>query len=140
MKNKIVLIFATLLAAFIIIGLVTVPSVAKADNTDNVTSLTDFVKIYRQALVSPLIKAKSDIKDPMIASFYGKLIQSFNLENSTNTDGPYDESNLANLVPNLLQIEKAAIDMPLKEAGNQLKDKDLSDFYKSFISSIGVSN
>lgn len=140
MKNRIVLIFAALSAAFIIIALVVVPSSAKADSTENVTSLTDFVKIYRQALVSPLIKAKSDIKDPMMASFYGKLIQSFNLENTADTSNSSGESNLADLIPNLLQIEKAAIDTPLKEAGKQLKDKDLSDFYNSFISRIGVSN
>ena len=47
-------------------------------------------------------------------------------------------SGLANLLPDVAKIHRTAMDMPLIEAGKGIKDKELSDFYQSFISSIGV--
>ena len=115
------------------------PSVLKADNSQAVTMPTaEIVKAYRQALVSPLNKATSEIKDPDLASFTQKLVQSYDLEKTAaNTSDP---SNLSDLLPDISKIEKNAINMPLKEAGKQLKDKDLSDFYSRFITSCGVDN
>ena len=98
----------------------------------------EIAKAYRQALVSPLNKATSEIKDPNLASFTQKLVQSYDLEKTAaNTSDP---SNLSDLLPDISKIEKNAINMPLKEAGKQLKDKDLSDFYSRFITSCGVDN
>jgi len=115
------------------------PSVLKADNSQTVTMPTaEIAKAYRQALVSPLNKATSEIKDPDLASFTQKLVQSYDLEKTAaNTSDP---SNLSDLLPDISKIEKNAINMPLKEAGKQLKDKDLSDFYNRFITSCGVDN
>ncbi len=115
------------------------PSVLRADNSQPVTMPTaEIAKVYRQALVSPLNKATSEIKDPDLASFSQKLVQSYELDKTTaNTS---DQSNLSDLLPDMAKIEKNAINLPLKEAGKQLKDKDLSDFYNRFITSCGVDN
>ncbi|MGD0355784.1 MAG: hypothetical protein ABSB31_10185 [Dehalococcoidia bacterium] len=140
MKGKIVWITAIGLGGMIVLGIsLALPSVLKADNSQTVTMPTaEIAKAYRQALVSPLNKATSEIKDPDLASFTQKLVQSYDLEKTAaNTSDP---SNLSDLLPDISKIEKNAINMPLKEAGKQLKDKDLSDFYNRFITSCGVDN
>jgi hypothetical protein len=140
MKGKIIWITAIGLTGIIVLGVsLALPSMTKADNNQSSTMPTaDIAKVYKQALVSPLNKAISEIKDPDLASFSQKLVQSYDLENTTaNTS---DQSSLSNLLPDVAKIEKNAIDMPLKEAGKQLQDKDLSDFYNRFITSCGVDN
>ncbi len=46
-----------------------------SDNTSLVQLVPDIEKIYRQALVSPLIEAEKKIYDPDIAAFYRKLLE-----------------------------------------------------------------
>ncbi|MGA9047738.1 MAG: hypothetical protein WB588_01970 [Dehalococcoidia bacterium] len=140
MKGKIIWITAIGLGGIIVLGVsLALPSVLRADNSQPVTMPTaEIAKVYRQALVSPLNKATSEIKDPDLASFSQKLVQSYELDKTTaNTS---DQSNLSDLLPDMAKIEKNAINLPLKEAGKQLKDKDLSDFYNRFITSCGVDN
>ncbi len=140
MKGKIIWITAIGLSGIIVLGVsLALPGMIKADNSQTPPmSTTDIAKVYKQALISPLNKAISEIKDPDLASFSQKLVQSYDLEKSTaNTS---DQSNLSDLLPDVAKIEKNAIDMPLKEAGKQLKDKDLSDFYNRFITTCGVDN
>ncbi|MGA2159754.1 MAG: hypothetical protein ABSG90_11105 [Dehalococcoidia bacterium] len=140
MKGKIIWITAIGLGGIIVLGVsLALPSVLRADNSQPVTVPTaEIAKVYRQALVSPLNKATSEIKDPDLASFSQKLVQSYELDKTTTNTS--DQSNLSDLLPDMAKIEKNAINLPLKEAGKQLKDKDLSDFYNRFITSCGVDN
>jgi hypothetical protein len=140
MKSRIGWFFAGIVLAVILGALLVVPAVANAENGQTAFSMADFAKIYRQALVSSLNKVKSEIKDPSTADFYSKLLQAFDLENATTANGSTDNFNLADLLPDLGKIEKAAIETPLKEAVKQLKDKDLVDFYNAFLSKCGVNN
>lgn len=145
MKGKIVWVTAIGLGGIIVLGVsLALPSMIKADNSNSqgngqlITMPTaEIAKAYKQALVSPLNKATSEIKDPDLASFSQKLVQSYELEK---TNANADPSNLSSLLPDVAKIEKNAIDLPLKEAGKQLKDKELSDFYNRFITSCGVDN
>jgi len=45
---------------------------------------------------------------------------------------------MADLVPDIAKIQKNALDTTLKEAGKQLKDKEISDFYNRFLSNCGL--
>jgi uncharacterized ferritin-like protein (DUF455 family) len=140
MKGKIIWITAIGLAGTIVLGVsLALPSMLRADNNQSATMPTsEIAKAYKQALISPLNKATSEIKDPELASFTQKLVQSYELEKTTANTG--DQSSLADLLPDVAKIEKNAINMPLKEAGKQLKDKELSDFYNRFITTCGVDN
>ena len=117
------------------------PGIIWADNSQTSTAPTsptaEIAKAYKEALVGPLNKATSEIKDPDLASFSQKLVQSYELDK---TSANSDPNNLSSLLPDVSRIEKNAINMPLQEAGKQLKDKDLSDFYNRFITSCGVDN
>ena len=99
------------------------------------TAASELSTAYKQALLSPFEKAGSEITDPEIAEFTTKLVNSYDLEQSTTE---VSDNDLASLLPDIKKIQKTAMDLPLKEAGKQLKDKELSDFYNSFIQSIGV--
>jgi len=92
---------------------------------------------YKQALVSPLNKAGAEITDPNIASFYQKVVEGYAL-NGTSENSSNNEGSLSSLVPDLKKIVETALNTSLKEAGKQIKDKGIADFYNSFIQQIGV--
>jgi hypothetical protein len=125
------------LCGIIVIGLLlALPSMLNADNSQDSMSAADFTKIYKNALIGPLTKATSEVKDPQLAQFSQKLVQSYELDKTgANTN---DQSKLSDLVPDISKITKNAMNMPLIEAGKQIQDKDLSDFYNRFITNCGV--
>lgn len=97
---------------------------------------SEFASAYKQALISPLNKAAGEVKDPQLAGFTQKLVAAYELDKTgTNVN---DQSNLSDLLPDLVKINKTALNMPLKEAGKQIKDKELSEFYDRFITNCGV--
>jgi hypothetical protein len=59
-------------------------------------------------------------------------MQAFDL----NTNNERTISGLASLLPDVAGIHRTAMDMPLIEAGKQIKDQELSDFYQGFIYSV----
>jgi len=100
-------------------------------------SMQQIADAYKQALVSPLNKASAEITDPKIASFYQKVVEGYALngasENSSNSEG-----SLSSLVPDLKKIVETALNTSFKEVGKQIKDKEIADFYNSFIQHIGI--
>lgn len=103
------------------------------DNGQIDLSSSGIADSYKKSLSAPFA-AIDDVKDPEIASFSRKLMQAYDLNNNNekNTSG------LASLLPDVKNIHRAAMDMPFIEAGKQIQDQELSDFYQGFISSIGV--
>ena len=137
MKNRTVWLISVALCAIICLGmLLALPAILNADSSQDVVSLADFTKIYRNALISPLNKAASEATDPQIAKFSQTLVQSYELEK---TGGDVNEqSNMSDILPDLKKIHKTAMNTPLKEAGKQIQDKELSEFYNRFITKCGV--
>jgi len=134
-KQKKVLLFLlsflVLCAIFLLVG----SSITQADENEPGLIASQLAPVYKKALSSPLEKASSEATDPEIAQFTSKLVQAYKLDQTADqsTDG-----DLASLLPDIKTIEKTAMDSMLKEAGKQLNDKELSDFYNSFIQGIGV--
>lgn len=127
-----------LLSIVMIVALLAGPAISKANSNQADSAPVELTDAYRKALTEPLSKAVSEVKDPEIAAFSQKLVQAYGLENTVAQSNVDDASGLVTLLPDVAKIHKTAMDMPLIEAGKQLKDKELSDFYQSFISSIGV--
>ena len=139
MQTKMKLFLAgELLSIIMIVALLAGPAISKANSSQADSPTAEFTEIYRQALTAPLTRAVSGVKDPQIAAFSQKLVHAYGLENTASQSDVDDASGLANLLPDVAKIHRTAMDMPLIEAGKQIKDKELSDFYQSFISSIGV--
>ncbi|MCX6006892.1 MAG: hypothetical protein NTZ34_06485 [Chloroflexi bacterium] len=137
MKNRSVWLMAVALCGIIVLGmLLALPAIINADANQDGMSAVDFTKFYKNALISPLTKATSEVTDPQLAQFSQKLVTAYELDKTgANTN---EQSNLSNLVPDITKINKVALDMPLKEAGKQIQDKELSDFYNRFITECGV--
>lgn len=131
-------IAAEFLAIIMVIALLAGPAISKANSNQADSASAQLTDAYRKALTEPLNRAVSEVRDPEIAGFSQKLVQAYGLENAATQGNVDDASGLANLLPDVAKIHRTAMDMPLIEAGKQLKDKELSDFYQSFISSIGV--
>ena len=139
MQTKVKLFLAgELLSIIMIVALLAVPAISKANSNQADSPSTELASAYRQALTAPLNKAVSEVKDPEIAAFSQKLVQAYGLDKAASQSNLNDVSAPANLLPDVVKIQRTAMDMPLIEAGKQIKDKELSDFYQSFIASIGV--
>jgi hypothetical protein len=137
MKNKIVWLTGISLIGIMLLGmLLAIPTYTNADSSQPLISPADFIKAYQQALTGPLNRATSEVKDPELAKFSQKLVLSYELEKAGTGDP--NKTELSDLVPDLAKIQKTALNTTLKEAGKQLKDKELSDFYNRFISNCGV--
>lgn len=116
--------------------LLALPAILNAAADEGNISVADFTKLYKNALLSPLTTAAGEASDPQIAQFSQKLIQSYDLE-ETGT-GINEQSDLSELLPDLKKINKAAMETPLEEAGKQIQDKELAEFYNRFITKCGV--
>jgi hypothetical protein len=137
MKNRTVWLMAMAFCGIMMLGmLLALPAIINADANQNGMSSADFTKIYKNALISPLTKATSEATDPQIAQFSQKLVNAYELDKTgANTN---EQSNLSDLVPDIAKINKVGLDMPLKEAGKQIKDPEIADFYNRFITECGV--
>jgi len=136
MKGKIVWLGVVAFIGVFILGMiVAMPRSSSADTAQSVSS-TDLIKTYKNALTEPLNKAIGEVKDRDIADFSQKLVQSFDLDKTVS--GYAGNGEMADLVPDIAKIQKNALDTTLKEAGKQLKDKEISDFYNRFISTCGL--
>ena len=120
-----------------ILALVVISTVTNAESNSVNMPMDEISKVYKQALQSPLDKAVDEIKDPEIAKFSKKLVQSYELSDSY-TGHQTNQASLANMVPDIKKINKAALNLPLQEAGKQIKDPELSEFYKDFITAAGA--
>lgn len=137
MKNKFIWIAGiSLIGVFMLGMLVAMPGFSNADSSVSPISANEVVKTYQNALLGPLNKATSEVKDPEIAGFSQKLVRSYELEKIG--AGDTSKTEISDLVPDIAKIQKTALNTTLKEAGKQLKDKDLSDFYNRFITNCGV--
>ena len=137
MKNRVIWLMAVTICGLIGLGmLLALPAILRADSNQDGMSAADFTKIYKNALISPLTKATSEATDPQIAQFSQKLVNAYELDKTgANTN---EQSNLSDLVPDIAKINKVALNMPLKEVGKQIQDKELAEFYNRFISRCGV--
>ncbi|GEM_PF-3837229 len=77
----------------------------------------------------PLKSAESGISDESTARYYRKLMQDYALD--TPASGQEQPA------PDFGKISRAATALPLQEAGEQFKDKELSSFYKELLKNAG---
>jgi hypothetical protein len=113
-------------------------SIVQADTDMSILPIAALSKAYKQAIISPLNKASSEIKDLEIAKFFQKIITSYELNKAPENSSNEEPASLAILVPDLRKIIQAALNSQLVEAGKQIKDKELSTFYNDFMGRINA--
>jgi len=89
-KTVIIFFSGIIVSGLLLLGIVSaVPIFAQSDNlnSDNfslVELLPDLEKIYREALITPLLEAEKKIQDEDIANFYRRLLERTELDTIDN--------------------------------------------------------
>ncbi len=131
----------TAIISFIILIVVSVLSVAYSSLTDQVTlaqesNLTDNQTDY-EVIISVLEQAGQNIQDDEIARYYWKLLQEYELESPSLVIEEDEPSGPAVVIPDIEKINRAAIALPLQEAGRNIQDKEIAEFYYRFLNGAG---
>ncbi|MDD5311835.1 MAG: hypothetical protein PHO26_02215 [Dehalococcoidia bacterium] len=139
MKHVIIISVEIILLFCIVIGFILAyPSIAKSQNSGQPLTINSIADIYREALLSPFNKASGELKDGNLSGFYNKFVAAMELDKPTNA-GEGEQFSLANLLPDLVKIQRNALTKPLLEAGTGIQDPELKTFYYNFLQRCGVS-
>ena len=126
------LLAGVLLAGAIFAGPLS-PLPMRAEPDDTGTSLTagDDATSASQTIAAVLDGAGSGITDADTAAYYQKLVDSYRLD-ETAAD--------AETLPNIDNITRQAITLPLLEAGKTIRDREIAEFYQDFLESTGLTD
>jgi hypothetical protein len=98
--------------------------------------LPDITKAYQEAIVSSL-RAAGEGTDEEIAQFSQQLIQGYGLEELPSEAAETEEIDLADLLPDIERINYTALTLPLQEAGKNIRDEEIAEFYYTFLKKSG---
>jgi hypothetical protein len=107
------------------------------ENVQDADSLPDYYQVYAQSLIGPFQDEQSEIQDPDISEYYGKLMAEYNLEQVAQGISQTDSSDPSIPLPDIEKIQYAALTFPLREAGKKITDEQLLEFYNRFLKSCG---
>ena len=113
------------------------PVIGKSTGSSQLEVSSDITGIYRDALLSPIKKAGDEIQEDDIARFYHKLIQGYNLDEASLKAVQAEPSSLIRLLPDIKNINQKALSLPLYEAGRNIQDKEIAQFYYKLLKSAG---
>ena len=95
------------------------------------TSLGDLTTAFQQV--------RSEIQDPDTREFYDKLIGEYDLGDSLLNVAGMESADGQTALPDIKRIQQAALTLPLLEAGKQIRDKDIAEFYRRFLQETGLA-
>uniref|UniRef100_A0A6H1Z683 Uncharacterized protein n=1 Tax=viral metagenome TaxID=1070528 RepID=A0A6H1Z683_9ZZZZ len=101
------------------------------------TLLSDNITDSYQSISSVLTEAANQFQDEDLARFYGKLIDSYELDEASSWLAPGDGSDDPGIVPDIEKITRMAITLPLLEVRAQIQDEDIAAFYQDFLEKAG---
>ena len=113
------------------------PVAAKSAGSDQPEAPAGIAETYREALISPLQKAGDEIQDADTYQFYQKLLREYNLDEVSSEASRADHSSLIELLPDIKNINQKALSLPLQEAGRNIRDKEIAQFYYKLLKSAG---
>ena len=108
---------------------------AQSDEVSGNVTVQDLTSAIREAMVFPLEKSAVETGDSESGLFLDKLIQAYGLNNLPQPG--QDGITLVDVLPDFKSLNEQAINMPLAEAGNHIKDKDIAAFYYDFLQRSG---
>lgn len=137
-KIVIGLVIGMILTGALFMGpLAEIPSRAEADNSSPREVPAGIAEVYRESLLSPLQNAGDEITDNENRQFYHKLMQEYELDEIANETTRTDSDTLNKLVPDIEKIHNAAITLPLQEAGKNIQDEKIRQFYYELLEDAG---
>ncbi|MEE9398979.1 MAG: hypothetical protein V3V23_01785 [Dehalococcoidales bacterium] len=101
--------------------------------------LPDITGIYHESLISPLQEAGKEVTDSDIGRMYQKLLREYELNELSREAGQGENFNPAKMLPDIQNINRVAITLPLEEAGKNIQDEEIAQFYSEFLESAGLT-
>lgn len=107
------------------------PLPMRAERDDAGTNLTagDDATSAPKTIAAVLDGAGDGITDADTAAYYEKLVDSYRLDVAD-----------AETLPNIDNITRQAITLPLQEAGKTIRDREIAKFYQDFLESTGLTD
>jgi len=93
---------------------------------------------YNKALLSMFQRTEGQVQDREIGGFYQKLISAYSLDNNLVESTSGEVSDQSSMLPDVRTIQNTALSLPFQEAGKNIQDKELSEFYQKFVTSAGL--
>ncbi len=133
MRKKMILSFlaGVIVTVLAIIATITIVPSAKAEETTSSNiAVVNVEKLSMQKLITLLQQVRTEIQDSDTLIFYDKLIEKYELKNTTNIDEPG--------FPDIKKVYNNALTLPLQEAGKQINDPEIKTFYYRFLQQSGL--
>ena len=125
------LLAGVLLAGALFAGpLSPLPMRAELGDTETNLAAGDDAASAPETIAAVLDGAGDGITDADTAAYYQKLVDSYRL----------DETAAGEILPDIDNITRQAITLPLLEAGKTIRDREIAEFYQDFLESTGLTD
>jgi len=104
-----------------------------------VTEMSSDNTTFRGDVYSILQEAGNEIQDTDTSQYYQKLIQGYELDEPFPELPEGEEPSPADILPDITKINQIALTLPLQEAGKNIQDDEIAEFYYSFLESAGFT-
>jgi hypothetical protein len=119
-------------------SLSTVPATGESGGSE-VREISSDNTTFREDVYSLLQEAGNEIQDSDINQYYQKLIQGYELDEPLPELPEGEEPSPADILPDITKINQIALTLPLQEAGKNIQDDEIAEFYYSFLESAGFT-
>jgi hypothetical protein len=104
-----------------------------------VTEMSSDNTTFREDVYNLLQEAGNEIQDSDINQYYQKLIQGYELDEPLPELPEGEEPSPEDILPDITKINQIALTLPLQEAGKNIHDDEIAEFYYSFLESAGFT-
>jgi hypothetical protein len=133
-----ILVAVVALGTSVLVPAVYSSSVERSGNEAQVATVAENTTVNCTAAVSSMLdEARAKIKGADTREYYDELVAAYELDEPSSLTVETENSNVQEIVPDIEKIQQKALTMPLQEAGKQIKDKELADFYYRFLEDSG---
>ena len=112
-------------------------SIAKPADTSLSEPQADSAETYRGAISSLLQGAGDEIQDNDLSHFYLMLLSGYEINGTDSKTAQTQDYDSKEILPDINKIYRAALTLPLEEAGKNIRDKEIAEFYYQFLRDAG---
>ena len=115
------------------------PVIGQSEDPCAVKTLPNIANTFHDGLTAPMQQAGEEITDHGTGQLYQKLLREYELDESFHEMTQAEHSKPTAVLPDIKKINNAAITLPLEEAGKNIQDEDIAQFYYKFLESTGLA-
>ena len=115
------------------------PAAAEEPESTNPPEMSTDNTTFRENIYSLLQRAGNEIEDSDLSQFYQRLVETYELGEPPPGETGTEEPSPADILPDINKISRAALVLPLQEAGKNIQDEELAQFYYKLLASAGWS-